>query len=241
MSLQACGFLSMWISNTATTAMMIPIARTLIDSIEQADANPLPPPPSIEALSDAEQPPPPAAAAAGVSRAVSPARERGGGVAKEAAALDDGGATTDDPAARSLESTSTTSDDSTGGGGERPAAAATAAAVEAAKVAAGPTPLETYTKGLLLSIAYASSIGGIATLTGTGPNLVFSGAITKIFPNAPEISFTKWQVILTTVTQSSPNPRNLHLILIILTHLHLILTQSSPNRVTGWCLPAQSR
>ena len=32
-------------------------------------------------------------------------------------------------------------------------------------------------KGLVLGIAYSANIGGTATLTGTGPNLVFSGYI----------------------------------------------------------------
>eukprot|EP01045_Picozoa_sp_COSAG04_P006402 COSAG04_NODE_313_length_17126_cov_17.159922_8_plen_325_part_00 len=121
----SCGFLSMWISNTATTAMMIPIARTLIASIEQADDD--------VASSDEPDDAPPVAspAAASPSPSSSPSR---------------------------------------------------------------PTPLQLYTKGLLLSIAYSSSIGGIATLTGTGPNLVLSGAVPSIFPGAPEISFTQWMV-----------------------------------------------
>lgn len=46
--------------------------------------------------------------------------------------------------------------------------------------------------GLLLSIAYAASIGGMATLVGTPPNLSFARIFHIYFPNAPEISFTSW-------------------------------------------------
>ncbi|UCH63482.1 MAG: SLC13/DASS family transporter [Fidelibacterota bacterium] len=45
---------------------------------------------------------------------------------------------------------------------------------------------------LLLGIAYAASIGGIATLIGTPPNLAFSRIYAIIFPELPEISFTGW-------------------------------------------------
>lgn len=45
-------------------------------------------------------------------------------------------------------------------------------------------------KALLLSIAYSASIGGMATLIGTPPNLVLAGVIEETF--SLEISFVKW-------------------------------------------------
>ncbi len=47
-------------------------------------------------------------------------------------------------------------------------------------------------KGLLMGIAYAASIGGMATLIGTPPNLSFARIFSIYFPNAPEISFAQW-------------------------------------------------
>ncbi|MFH1688555.1 MAG: SLC13 family permease [bacterium] len=46
--------------------------------------------------------------------------------------------------------------------------------------------------GLLLGIAYAASVGGMATLIGTPPNLSFSRIFAIYFPAAPEISFAQW-------------------------------------------------
>jgi solute carrier family 13 (sodium-dependent dicarboxylate transporter), member 2/3/5 len=48
---------------------------------------------------------------------------------------------------------------------------------------------------LMLAIAYASSIGGIGTLIGTPPNLVFAGAVRNLFPEAPEIGFLQWMTL----------------------------------------------
>lgn len=45
-------------------------------------------------------------------------------------------------------------------------------------------------KALMLSIAYSASIGGIATLIGTPPNLVFAGYIQEIYNI--DITFLKW-------------------------------------------------
>jgi sodium-dependent dicarboxylate transporter 2/3/5 len=47
---------------------------------------------------------------------------------------------------------------------------------------------------LMLSIAYGSSIGGITTLIGTQPNLIFLRIFKLNFPKAPDITFTDWLV-----------------------------------------------
>lgn len=52
--------------------------------------------------------------------------------------------------------------------------------------------LQKYSIGLLLGIAYSASIGGIATLVGTPPNLSFARIFQIMFPAAPEISFSTW-------------------------------------------------
>ncbi len=49
-------------------------------------------------------------------------------------------------------------------------------------------------KGLLLGIAYAASIGGIATLIGTPPNPLFVRVFKIYFPQSPDISFAQWML-----------------------------------------------
>ena len=56
----------------------------------------------------------------------------------------------------------------------------------------GPGLVRKFTVGLLLSIAYSASVGGIATLVGTPPNLSFARIFHIYFPDAPEISFASW-------------------------------------------------
>ena len=56
----------------------------------------------------------------------------------------------------------------------------------------GAKKIGRFSTGLLISIAYAASIGGTATLIGTPPNLSFSRILNIYFPNAPEISFASW-------------------------------------------------
>ncbi|WOX57995.1 SLC13 family permease [Methanoculleus receptaculi] len=45
---------------------------------------------------------------------------------------------------------------------------------------------------LVLSIPYAASIGGIATIIGTPPNGIFISQLPAIFPEAPTIDFFTW-------------------------------------------------
>lgn len=53
--------------------------------------------------------------------------------------------------------------------------------------------LERFVKGITISIPYSASIGGTVTLTGTGPNLVLSGQFETIFPDADvAVSFGNW-------------------------------------------------
>jgi sodium-dependent dicarboxylate transporter 2/3/5 len=48
---------------------------------------------------------------------------------------------------------------------------------------------------LFLSIAYSCTIGGVATLIGTPPNLVMAKMLNILFPQAPELSFSSWMLL----------------------------------------------
>lgn len=48
---------------------------------------------------------------------------------------------------------------------------------------------------LMLGIAYAADIGGMATLIGTPPNLIFLEMYAQLFPDAPVIGFLDWMMI----------------------------------------------
>ncbi len=48
---------------------------------------------------------------------------------------------------------------------------------------------------LMLGLAYSASIGGVGTLIGTAPNIVFAGFYKKMFPENPEITFFQWMLM----------------------------------------------
>ncbi len=52
-----------------------------------------------------------------------------------------------------------------------------------------------FSVAIMLGIAYACSVGGVATLVGTPPNLSFSRIFQITFPEAPVISFGQWIVL----------------------------------------------
>jgi sodium-dependent dicarboxylate transporter 2/3/5 len=49
-----------------------------------------------------------------------------------------------------------------------------------------------YATGVLLGVAYASSVGGMTTLVGSPTNLVYPQQMQALFPNIEVISFTEW-------------------------------------------------
>ncbi|CAB9499175.1 Sodium-dependent dicarboxylate transporter SdcS [Seminavis robusta] len=49
-----------------------------------------------------------------------------------------------------------------------------------------------FSTAIFLGIAYAANVGGMASLLGTPPNLVFQKQLALIFPEAPEMTFATW-------------------------------------------------
>ncbi|XP_075415731.1 solute carrier family 13 member 2 [Tenrec ecaudatus] len=133
-------FLSMWISNTATTAMMVPIAHAVL---EQLYSNP-----GDKSSKEGSQ---------------NPAFELQEPTAqKEGAQLDNG---------------------------QVCPALPTASPPQAHR---SQQQLR-FTQGMSLCVCYSASIGGIATLTGTTPNLVLQGQINSLFPeNGNVVNFASW-------------------------------------------------
>ncbi|XP_036264461.1 solute carrier family 13 member 2 [Pipistrellus kuhlii] len=133
-------FLSMWISNTATTAMMVPIAQAVLEQLHKAPAG-----------KDVEE---------GRDNPTFELQEKS--PPKEGTTVDNGQVHPVPP------------------GPLEPKAQKTEEQIR-------------FSQGMSLCVCYSASIGGIATLTGTTPNLVLQGQINSIFPdNGNVVNFASW-------------------------------------------------
>uniref|UniRef100_A0A663MHY6 Solute carrier family 13 member 2 n=1 Tax=Athene cunicularia TaxID=194338 RepID=A0A663MHY6_ATHCN len=132
-------FLSMWISNTATTAMMVPIAQAVLEQFHKSE---------IE-TSTAGQ------ASENINKAFELQEEP-----------------TKPDSSKETEMTQVFLN---------------------VNLRAGSQKHKNFCKGMSLCICYSASIGGIATLTGTTPNLVLQGQVDELFPkNGHIINFASW-------------------------------------------------
>nr|XP_035977906.1 solute carrier family 13 member 2 isoform X1 [Halichoerus grypus] len=132
-------FLSMWISNTATTAMMVPIAHAVLDQLHRT-------PTGKDVEEGSENP---------TFELQEPSPQ------KEVTKFDNG--QVHPVPAASLEPT------------------------------AQQQEQLRFSQGMSLCVCYSASIGGIATLTGTTPNLVLQGQVNSLFPqNGNVVNFASW-------------------------------------------------
>lgn len=76
---------------------------------------------------------------------------------------------------------------------------------------------------LMLMVAYGASIGGIGTPVGTPPNMIFLGALAKLFPEAPQIGFLRWMLFGV--------PTAIFLTLVAWAYLSYV---AFPYSITGW-------
>ncbi len=58
-----------------------------------------------------------------------------------------------------------------------------------------PNVAHTLAPAMLLAVAYAASIGGMATLIGTAPNIIFSRVYSLSFPDLPPVTFLAWMAV----------------------------------------------
>jgi solute carrier family 13 (sodium-dependent dicarboxylate transporter), member 2/3/5 len=57
---------------------------------------------------------------------------------------------------------------------------------------AGSREVRQFSRAVVLGVVYASAVGGMATLTGTGVNIILVGMWSSYFPEEQPITFSSW-------------------------------------------------
>ncbi|XP_064612534.1 Na(+)/citrate cotransporter-like [Liolophura sinensis] len=162
-------FLSMWISNTATTAMMVPIAQAVIEQLVRTRESSYK---NMNAGKKSEKEMKGSDGAIVLSNPNAEDDDKGDKPVVYIEMSNHEKNTMPENNSKSYDVTDTGADISK----------------------AQKEELSKMRKGVTLCVAYAATCGGVSTLTGTGPNLVAKGVTDTMFDEKAGINFTSWFV-----------------------------------------------